>query len=817
MKLTRQIAFFLMMTLCTQQVQFVYSVEDDQQIIDTQGPTQIEEQELEIDNHLQAAYQFLAEIDRSIEQLALLTSKNQFKNITNKSSIIAIFRDLRIITQAALRDQASLNSLNQYSIEQQIAIKAQITVMMLDICNELITYLNKAVKTNLHDLQPFDLTRLTKRGITTELSLDIIIQKVQKIQRKLTQFKKNVDGAGLTWYNRAARQFESLVINPCVKWNIPQIAKLGALTGTIATYIAWKYGKHWSWEINLDPYFGKAAVYSPSTGMVQENCHGTGFFGSLDEIAADWLNPRNLPLIALTGGVALKGYNDAWETNLRPWLKKKSSLAWNFLRGGAYELNQVSGVFDFTPDHNFDDLIGLDEVKQIFLPLISFLDNPEQYIRINAAPEAGYLLTGPTRTGKTFSVECLCGEIMRMLKKRGRGHESEFKFWKIDAALITQFGIKDILATAKDHAPIILFIDEIDLLGLQRLGNNHLLSQFLISMGNTLDKDPSKQVILIGATNRPETMDSALRQYGRLGKEIRFEYPAFAYRKEFIIKELLSMALDITQFDVDTIVQKTDGKSFEELKAMLRSALIHSWMHGIPMNQTLLEESIDTELNKIIMVDRKNLSSQEKYVLASHFAGRALAMMLLDTQAKLDKVTIKAIMPSLREELLWEQYGAEDKNKQSKIEYGALLVKYLGDNIRLSSPEQMINEIKLLLAGFMAEEILLGTCTYKCHQKNSVLAYAIVESLVFGGLDPKKLAKNIRAELETKTYNLFKHYEQEVKQLLYEHRDVLESIAQELQEKGILDNKQIQGILEKPLSVINEQQPADTALINAEA
>lgn len=805
MKHIRQIALFFLAIFSIQQLM---AAQDTQKEINAQEVAYIEEQATEIDNQLHEAYQFLSSIDRMIEQLALLTSKHQFKNITNAPFVINIFRDLRTIVQAVLRDQASLSVLQQYSIEEQLALKAQITVMVLEISNELITYLDKAIKTNLHNLKPFDLEVLTKRSPIAELSFEMVYEKTQKTRKKLDQLKKNVDHAGLTWYNRAARHVESLIVKPCVKWNIPHIATIGALTGSLAWYIAWKQDKL---PANLTPAFAGTPVKYDVTGHVLEA--GTGAIGSLDQILHDWVDPKHLPYLALFGGIALRGYQEAWKTNLYPYLRKQLSLSWNFLRGGAYEHNTVHGVFDFTPDHNFDDLIGLDEVKQAFLPLIHFLDNPEQYLRVNAAPEAGYILTGPTRTGKTYSVECLCGEVMRMLKKRGRDGDAEFKFWKIDAALINQFGIKDILATAKDHAPVILFIDEIDLLGLQRVGNNQLLSQFLVSMGNTLDKDPSKQVILIGATNRPETMDSALRQYGRLGKEIRFEYPSFAYRKEFITRELLNMALTITEFDVDTLVQKTDGKSFEELRAIIRGALIRSWMHGNQMNQALLEECIDTELHKIIMIDRKELSSAEKYVLAAHFAGRALAMTLLDTQAKLDKVTIKAIMPSLREELLWEQYGTDDRNKQAKIEYGALLVRYLSDNIKLASPKQMINEIKILLAGFMAEEILLGTCTYKCHPKSSTLAYAIIENLVFEGLDSKKLAKNVREKLEAKAYNLFEQYKKEVKELLLERRDILESIAHELQEKGILNDKQIYAIVEKPKADILVDTPKETEAI----
>src|SRR5207253_2235834 len=122
------------------------------------------------------------------------------------------------------------------------------------------------------------------------------------------------------------------------------------------------------------------------------------------------------------------------------------------------------------------------------------------------------------------------------------------------------------------------------------------------------------------------------------------ELPGFKYRKDYLIKELRNMALNPAGFDVDTIVAKTNGKSYEDLKAIIRAAMTRAWALGLPLTQKLIEDSIDTEINKIIMHDRKELPEHELRILASHFAGKALATILLNTHAKLDKVTIKAVM-----------------------------------------------------------------------------------------------------------------------------------------------------------------------------
>ncbi len=468
-------------------------------------------------------------------------------------------------------------------------------------------------------------------------------------------------------------------------------------------------------------------------------------------------------------------------------------------------------MYAVNPKHNFDDMVGLDEVKEAFSFIIQYLDNPEQFTRINAAPEQGILLTGASRTGKSFSFECLCGEIVRMQQIRGK--ENAFKFFNVDAALINKWGIKALLEEAKDNAPIVLFIDEIDLLGLQRVGNNALLSDFLTAMQSSMDTDPSKVVILMAATNKPENLDKALRQNGRFGKEIRFEAPAKKYRLEFIVKELTNMALNIKDFDPVAIAEKTAGKTFEDLRAIIRHAMTHAWMNAQPLTQELIEQSIDTEMHHIIMKNRKNLPENELRLLASHFAGRALATMLLDTHTQLDKVTIHARMSDIVEQGVWVGYDKKDEtNTQQKIEYGALITKQTDDTINMQKREHVINEVKALLAGFAAEELLLGSCGFTCHSANQERAHKLLEQLVFGGLNPANLAPKIKDQKLEQVYDLFVQCKDEVKELLRKHITALDAIANELIVNQIMTNKQTQAILNRIENKTPETTPSITPL-----
>lgn len=778
----------------------------------TNSSTAIPQAQIElIENVLQQVYTGIAKIDQICGQLAMLVSSNQIKNIPNKDFAIGCLRDIRVIIGATLRDQAVVNSIKDPSLQ------AQIVIALVSLCDALERYIGNAIKTNLKDLKPFDITPLTKRSFPTNITQKQLVTSVSMIQSRIEQLEKQTETVGLTWYNRATRTLEYYVVDPCNKYHIPTATLIGASTLFLSAWILWHFGHQYAGHddngnlINTPKWLPrplgnaidkivdtigvpmKQSVTNPY-GFDDYDADKHGFASIADKAFVQLLTPSYFPHISLVGGLTLGAYMSTWRDTVKPWITKKGITAWNFMRGGAYEQKNINGVWDFEPKVNFDDLVGLDEVKEAFSFIVEFLDNPEQYLRIHAAPETGWLLTGPTRTGKSFSVECLCGQIARMLKKRNRN--GEFKFWKVDAALINQYGITDILETAKANAPIVLFIDEIDLLGLQRVGNNQLLSQFLTSMQSTMDTNPSKQVIIIAATNKPETLDKALRQNGRLGKEIRFEYPSFKYRKKYLTQELNNMALDLSTFDLDSLAFKTEGKSFEDLRALIRTAMVRAWMRGYPLSQALLEESLDTEIRHIIMTDRKDLPENEKRVLAAYFAGQALAFTLLDTNAKLDKVTIKAVMTDLKEETQWDEYLQKDeKEKQQKIKYGAIFTKFLSDTIKLSSYDQNINEIKILLAGFAAEEILFSSSSFKCHPENSNFAYRLIESMVFGGLDPQRLSKNVYKELSDKTYSLFVQYKQEITQLLRQHKDKLELLADALINQSTLTDTQVHAVI----------------------
>jgi len=768
------------------------------------------------------AFSQLQQIDTFVAQLALLITKGSIKNLRNPKEIITILKDIRSLIGNLSKEQMAIIAMKDPSINEQL------TAALTHICDELTLYLTKGLKNKLKGLKPFDVAALTKRGFPKKPTRYGIKQSLQKIDNKIASLQHAIDNVGLTWYNKLARKTDTWIVTPAVKYHAPTIAFYGGIASLISAYTIWQYGDQLKKNPEALPSFlsfikpsvkGQAAPFWFNIFNIQNL---QSWFGHSLPSGNHALNPTDdqkthmeaphpyaitelairetllglNPLTAMTVGyLATSFYKDNLPAISHKFIEKRNDI-WNFLRGGQF-INQSNHMAFLEPTFTFDDMIGLDEVKEEFSSIIQYLENPELLANMKASPEKGWLLTGEKRTGKSFSFQCLCGEIKRMQALRGQ--KNEFKFLTIDAAWIHERGIKEILAIAQYNAPILLFIDEIDLLNLNRVGDTKLLNEFLTALQSSMNQDPSKIVIIIAATNKPQTLDPALRANGRFGKEIRFEYPAKKYRTECITRELTNMALDIEQFDIERLAEKTDQKSIEDLRAIIRAAMTRAWMHSQQLTQQLLEESIDTEIHHIIMTDRKELPEHENRILASHFAGRALATLYLSMNIKLDKVTIHARMTDLAEEAQWADLYKDkhEKDKEKKIEHGHLTTRLINDSIHVKNEQEILNEAKSRIAGFIAEEILLGSCGFSCHPREHERAYRMIEQLVFEGLNPSLVSKTVGEQLKQKAFDLLKQCKAEVKQLLKDHHAALSAIADELMEKRILTDKQVQEIIDK--------------------
>jgi len=859
----KQIKIIQSILFCT----FLFGSTIQSEINDSQSPSLSAAEQAQLaelaefaEDALTKSFACLQKIENKLTEIALLVKKGLASNLASKPNhIMHVLTENKMTINALLQNQAIIIAIKDPIKHLEIAF------VLSEFCNAFIPYLTNQIESNFKNAKPFDLDRFLKnlhkgknRNNMDHLEPKALMKGLNVTNARLAALELTVQNIGLTWYNKVARVVDSYVVTPANKYHLPTIAGYASGVALLSLYSIWQYGnyikknEHTPDSLkNLINYLndligapiarnraGNAKLPKTDTNtnkiaqlMNQDNAdkydkpkkedpfdddlpETARIIPTIDFAVKDFML-QNQPLGALAATYMLASGIKAWQESIYPKIIKRRDYIWNFLRGGEYLKTVKPGLTEIKPTVSFRDMVGLEEVKEAFYSIIQYIDNPEQLMRIEATPEKGWLLTGPTRTGKSFSVECLCGEIELMMEKRGQSNK--MKFFNISAALVNEYGIKAILDEVRENAPAVIFIDEIDLLGLQRVGNNKLLSDFLTSMQSSMNSDPSKVVIIIAATNNPENIDKALRQNGRFGKEIRFEYPARRYRIQYIIRELTNMALNIKEFDPEVIADKTNGKSFEDLKAIIRNAMTRSWMNGTSLTQQLLEESIDTEIHHIITFNRKDLPENELRIVAAHFAGRALAAMNLETHEQLDKVTIHARMTDLKEEGVWENYSKKDeKDLQKKIEYGAFITKQSHDSINAKKESIIINEATILIAGFAAEELMLGSCGFSCHRNDRDRAYKMIEELVFGGLTQETLPKAVREELKIKAYSILKQCSESAMNILKTHQEALSALINELLAKRMLDDKQIEAIINKAENKAIETTDSSTPAIETQ-
>ena len=792
---------------------------------------------------LNNSYEKTLSIIQIAQQISLLIHNNQVKVPAHKQELLNVLQIIQGILGAILEEQVIASNLNDEEI------KLVCITNIINISYEFIKLLEFLLDTKFKKMPHFDLNTLLKRNTLIEPSLSECQKKYTLLCKKISNTQTKSNYAGLSWYNITTRNFEKYILDPAFKYNIDKIGKYGSLATVFIALMLWiKSSDHLYKKIatitssklpqdpyshdaihdayiflmnndlickimgNLQKHFGvpMSKGNGGSFDLTIESCPIQLFLENQAALKKQIIPIRDLcvlidgcisdlglgriPTAMIIGSFLASEYKQLWIQEISQWIHQKKEILWNFLRGGAYTQNHVSGVWDMQPSIRFKDVVGMDEVKEQLSFVIKFIENPEQYIRVNAAPSRGYLLTGPTRTGKTYIVDAFCGEIQQMLEKNGR--KDEMKFWRINSEIIGAHGLQKVLNFAKENAPIVLFIDEIDLHGLQRVTNNRMLEQFLTALGSTLDNNPRKQVILITATNKPETLDKALRQPDRLGKEIRFEYPSLKSREHFLRIHLENMGIDIAPFDLHTLAQKTSGKSFADLRSMLNNAIMKSWIQAKKLSQILLEESIDSEIRHIIFEDRKQLTEKELLIIATHLAGKALVCLLNKNRFTFDKATIKAVMPELQEELPYEELMKRDEREvQQKIKYGDIFRYVSYDTIHIGSYEEKINEIKFLIAGSIAEEIILGGTSYEYRHEDIQKAYSYAQDLAFEGLNPKLIGENEFNILSEKAYTLLSECKEWTRALITSHKEVVEKISQLLLTQKMINAHDIYSII----------------------
>ena len=335
----------------------------------------------------------------------------------------------------------------------------------------------------------------------------------------------------------------------------------------------------------------------------------------------------------------------------------------------------------------FNDVAGEDEAKELLTEIVDFLHNPKKYQEIGAICPKGALLVGPPGTGKTLLAKAVAGEANVPFFSMS-GSEFVEMFVGMGASKV-----RDLFKQANEKAPCIVFIDEIDTIGKKRdnagYGGNDEREQTLNQLLTEMDGfDASKGVVILAATNRPDSLDPALLRPGRFDRRIPVELPDLKGREEIMKVHAKKVRLG-DDIDFNAIARAASGASGAELANMVNEAALRAVRENRKfVTQADLEESIETV---IAGYQKKNqvLSAKEKLIVSYHEIGHALVAALQTHSAPVTKITI---IPRTSGALGYTmQVEAEERNLMSK--------------------EELVNKIATLTGGRCAEKLIFDSIT----------------------------------------------------------------------------------------------------------
>lgn len=464
-------------------------------------------------------------------------------------------------------------------------------------------------------------------------------------------------------------------------------------------------------------------------------------------------------------------------------------------RGGGNSLmfgakNQVKVYVPSANGIHFDDVAGEDEAKENLSEIVDFLHHPDKYAKIGAKMPKGVLLVGPPGTGKTMLAKAVAGEAGVPFFPIA-GSEFVEMFVGMGASKV-----RDLFQQAKQKAPCIIFIDEIDAIGQKRTGNamgnserEQTLNQLLTEMDGFNADD---NVVILAATNRPESLDPALLRPGRFDRRVPVELPDLAGREAILKAHAKKVALG-DDVDFHTIARMAAGASGAELANIVNEAALRAVRdHHDAVSQADLEESIEVV---IAGYQKKNaiLSDDEKKTVAYHEIGHALVAALQSHSAPVQKITI---IPRTSGALGYTmQVDQQDKY--------------------ILSREELENKIATLTGGRAAEEVVFNQVTtgasndieqatklaramitrYGMTDEFDMVAMETVTNKYLGGDTSLACAPETQKYIDAKVVSVVKEQHAKAKKILEDHRPALDALAKYLYEKETITGKEFMDIL----------------------
>ena len=441
----------------------------------------------------------------------------------------------------------------------------------------------------------------------------------------------------------------------------------------------------------------------------------------------------------------------------------------------------------------FADVAGEDEAKENLQEIVDYLHNPSKYKEIGASMPKGVLLVGPPGTGKTMLAKAVAGESNVPFFSMS-GSEFVEMFVGMGASKV-----RDLFKQAKEKAPCIVFIDEIDAIGQKRNAGNfggndereQTLNQLLTEMDGFED---NSGVIILAATNRPESLDPALTRPGRFDRRVPVELPDLKGREE-ILKVHARKVKVASDVDFNKIARMASGASGAELANIVNEAALRAVRDGRKFaTQADLEESIEVV---IAGYEKKNaiLSDNEKWTVAIHEIGHALVAALQSHSAPVQKITI---IPRTSGALGYTMQVDEDE-------------RYI------MTKEELENKIATLTGGRAAEEVMLGTIStgaandieqatklaramisrYGMSKDFGMVALETVTNQYLGGDASLACSAETQTKIDEQVVALVQREHDKAGKILLENRDKLRELSEYLYQKETITGKEFMEILNR--------------------
>lgn len=439
----------------------------------------------------------------------------------------------------------------------------------------------------------------------------------------------------------------------------------------------------------------------------------------------------------------------------------------------------------------FSDVAGEDEAKESLAEIVDYLHDPSKYKEVGASMPKGILLVGPPGTGKTMLAKAVAGEANVSFFSMS-GSEFVEMFVGMGAAKV-----RDLFKQAKEKAPCIVFIDEIDAIGKKREGNiggnderEQTLNQLLTEMDGF---EENSGVIILAATNRPESLDPALTRPGRFDRRIPVELPDLKGREE-ILRVHAKKVKASQNIDFGKIARMASGASGAELANIVNEAALRAVRNG---RKTVTQEDLEESIEVVIAgYQKKNaiLTDKEKMIVSYHEIGHALVAAKQSHSAPVQKITI---VPRTS--------GALGYTMQ--VDEG---------NHYLMSKEEIENKIATYTGGRAAEEIIFGSVTtgasndieqatklaramitrYGMSDDFGMVALETVNNQYLGGDASLVCSAETQTLIDKQVVELIKKEYEKAKKILTENRSKLDKLAQFLYEKETITGEEFMEILE---------------------